>query len=207
MYWAVLGRVNSYLSVYSVIFGMVTNKRTIKQPGDPSARLLLTSVRRQSFAKIIGVHFVTIHQPLWVCIEVWLQCPKEAHFIARNAQSKKAEGNLYVQTPTELEERDDLEEKLSSPSSSAAATCSWIRLRGQKHEMRGAGGRWRHSPSHDSFQPYPIINDLRRIFSIKPEIFRWKNIEKEHSVTCYPCNIRHLYTQPYSKSEKALNCR
>ena len=52
MYWAVLGRVNSYLSVYSVILGMVTNKRTIKQPGDPSARLLLTSVRRQSFAKM-----------------------------------------------------------------------------------------------------------------------------------------------------------
>ena len=153
---------------------MVTNEQPNNQPRDPSASLLLTSVRRQSFAKIIGVHFVTIHQPLWVCIEVWLQCPKEAHFIARNAQSKKAEGNLYVQTPTELEERDDLEEKLSSPSSSAAATCSWIRLRGQKHEMRGAGGRWRHSPSHDSFQPYPIINDLRRIFSIKPEIFRWK---------------------------------
>ena len=46
MYWAVLGGVNSYLSVYSAIFGMVTNE----QPGEPRASLLLTSVRRQSFA-------------------------------------------------------------------------------------------------------------------------------------------------------------
>ena len=52
LYCAVLGGFNCHLSVYSVIFGMVTNKRTIKQPGDPSARLLLTSVRRQSFAKM-----------------------------------------------------------------------------------------------------------------------------------------------------------
>ena len=28
VYWAVLGRVISYFSVYSAIFGMVTNERT-----------------------------------------------------------------------------------------------------------------------------------------------------------------------------------
>ena len=50
MYWAVLGRVNSYLSVYSAIFGMVTNEQPNEQPGEPSASLLLISVRRQSFA-------------------------------------------------------------------------------------------------------------------------------------------------------------
>ena len=48
--WAVLGGVNSYFSVYSSIFGIVTNDRTTNQPGDPSASPLLTSVRRQSFA-------------------------------------------------------------------------------------------------------------------------------------------------------------
>ena len=52
VYWAVLGGVNSSLSVYSAIFGMVTNERPTEQPGEPSASLLLTSVRRQSFAKI-----------------------------------------------------------------------------------------------------------------------------------------------------------
>ena len=36
--------------MYSAIFGMVTNKQPTEQPGDPSASLLLTSVRRQSFA-------------------------------------------------------------------------------------------------------------------------------------------------------------
>ena len=41
------------MSVYSAIFGMVTNERPTEQPGDPSASLLLTSVRRQSFAKTI----------------------------------------------------------------------------------------------------------------------------------------------------------
>ena len=58
VYWAVLGGVNIYLSVYSAIFGMVTNKQPTEQPGDPSASLLLTSVRRQSFAKRICIDFV-----------------------------------------------------------------------------------------------------------------------------------------------------
>ena len=35
------GAVNSYFSVYSAIFGMVTNNNN--QPGDPRASLLLTS--------------------------------------------------------------------------------------------------------------------------------------------------------------------
>ena len=34
--------VNSYFSVYSAIFGMVTNNQPNEQPGDPSASLLLT---------------------------------------------------------------------------------------------------------------------------------------------------------------------
>ena len=59
----------------------------------------------------------------------------------------------------EFEERDG-EEKLPLLSSSPAPW--WIRLRGQKHEMRGAGGRWRHSSSHDSFQAKPISNDLQQ---------------------------------------------
>ena len=50
VYWAVLGGFNSYLSVYSAIFVLVTNNQTTNQPGDPRASLLLTSVRRQSFA-------------------------------------------------------------------------------------------------------------------------------------------------------------
>ena len=54
MYWAVLGGVNSYFSVYLPIFGMVTTKQPTEQPGDPSACLLLTSVRRQSFAISLG---------------------------------------------------------------------------------------------------------------------------------------------------------
>ena len=44
--WSVGGSSNHF-PAYWAIFGMVTNKR---QPGDPSASLLLTSVRRQSFA-------------------------------------------------------------------------------------------------------------------------------------------------------------
>ena len=52
VHWAILGGVNSYFSVYSPIFGMVKNNQPTNQPGDPSASLLLTSVRRQSFAKI-----------------------------------------------------------------------------------------------------------------------------------------------------------
>ena len=39
--------VNNHFPLYWAIFGMVTNKR---QPGGPRASLLLTSVRRQSFA-------------------------------------------------------------------------------------------------------------------------------------------------------------
>ena len=46
-----LGGSSNHFPVYWAIFGMVTNKR---QPGDPSASLLLTSVRRQSFAKCRG---------------------------------------------------------------------------------------------------------------------------------------------------------
>ena len=42
-----LGGSSNHFPVYWAIFGMVTNKR---QPGDPRASLLLTSVRRQSFA-------------------------------------------------------------------------------------------------------------------------------------------------------------
>ena len=38
--------------MYWAIFGMVTD-RPNKQPGDPSASLLLTSMRRQSFAMIM----------------------------------------------------------------------------------------------------------------------------------------------------------
>ena len=41
-----LGGSSNHFPVYWAIFGMVTNE----QPGDPSASLLLTSVRRQSFA-------------------------------------------------------------------------------------------------------------------------------------------------------------
>ena len=37
---------------------MVTNERTNEQPGDPSASLLLTSVRRQSFAIILRIAVV-----------------------------------------------------------------------------------------------------------------------------------------------------
>ena len=44
------GRSQQLISVYSAIFGMVTTKQPTEQPGDPSASLLLTSVRRQSFA-------------------------------------------------------------------------------------------------------------------------------------------------------------
>ena len=58
LYWAVI----SYFSVYSAIFGMVTNKR---QPGDPSASLLLTSVRRQSFAII----FFVLNSFNWTCLK------------------------------------------------------------------------------------------------------------------------------------------
>ena len=47
-YCGVLGGVNSYLSVYSAIFGMVTNEQPNKQV--ILEQLLLTSVRRQSFA-------------------------------------------------------------------------------------------------------------------------------------------------------------
>ena len=39
---------------YWAIFGMVTNERTNEQTGEPSASLLLTSVRRQSFAKALA---------------------------------------------------------------------------------------------------------------------------------------------------------
>ena len=52
------GRSQQLISVYSAIFGMVTNNRPNKQPGDPSASLLLTSVRRQSFAKKQQYHMV-----------------------------------------------------------------------------------------------------------------------------------------------------
>ena len=60
MNWTVLGGVNSYLSVYSAIFGMVTNNRTNNQPGDPRASLLLTSVKRQSFAKGLRLVVMTL---------------------------------------------------------------------------------------------------------------------------------------------------
>ena len=59
MYWAVLGGVNSYLSVYSAISSMVTIEQPTKQPGDPIASLLLTSVRRQSFAYRLGQDYYT----------------------------------------------------------------------------------------------------------------------------------------------------
>ena len=44
------GRSQQLFSVYSAIFSMVRKEQQNKQPGDPSASLLLTSVRRQSFA-------------------------------------------------------------------------------------------------------------------------------------------------------------
>ena len=44
------GAVNNHFPVYWSIFGMVTNEQTNDQPGDPRASLLVTSVRRQSFA-------------------------------------------------------------------------------------------------------------------------------------------------------------
>ena len=53
--------VNSYFSVYSAIFGMVTNDRTNKQPGDPSASLLLTS-KKAVFCNLVKmwlIYFVT----------------------------------------------------------------------------------------------------------------------------------------------------
>ena len=43
--------------MYWAIFGMVTNKQPNEQLGDPSASLLLTSVRRQSFAIVLGSLF------------------------------------------------------------------------------------------------------------------------------------------------------
>ena len=45
------GRSQQLISVYSAIFGMVTNNQPNKQLGDPRESLLPTSVRRQSFAK------------------------------------------------------------------------------------------------------------------------------------------------------------
>ena len=44
--------INNHFPLYRAIFGMVTNDQTNKQLGDHSASLLLTSVGRQSFAKI-----------------------------------------------------------------------------------------------------------------------------------------------------------
>ena len=44
---------NNHFPVYWAIFGKVTNDQTNKQPGDSCASLLLTTVRRQSFAIII----------------------------------------------------------------------------------------------------------------------------------------------------------
>ena len=45
------GAVNSHFPVYMAIFGKVTTERTTKQPGDPSASLLLTS-EKAVFCKI-----------------------------------------------------------------------------------------------------------------------------------------------------------
>ena len=45
------GAVTNHFPVYKAILGMVTPDQTTNQPGDPSASLPLTSVRRQSFAK------------------------------------------------------------------------------------------------------------------------------------------------------------
>ena len=55
--------VNNHYPVFLAIFGTVTPNRTNKQPGDPSASLLLTNVRRQSFA-IFGRGSGTIYQKI-----------------------------------------------------------------------------------------------------------------------------------------------
>ena len=49
------GHFNNDFPVNQAFFGMLTTKRTTKQPGDPSASLLLTSVRRQSFAILVQI--------------------------------------------------------------------------------------------------------------------------------------------------------
>ena len=54
------GRSQQLISVYSAIFGMVTNNQPNKQPGDPRASLLLTSVRRQSFAKFLWTFHICL---------------------------------------------------------------------------------------------------------------------------------------------------
>ena len=62
------GRSQQLFSVYSAVFGMVTNEQPNNQPGDPSAHLLLTSVRRQSFAIIalLSYHLPErIFKPSW----------------------------------------------------------------------------------------------------------------------------------------------
>ena len=54
LYYGVMGctgRSQQLISMFSAIFGMVTNNQPTEQPGDPRASPLLTSVRRQSFAK------------------------------------------------------------------------------------------------------------------------------------------------------------
>ena len=86
---------------------------------------------------------------------------------------------------------------LARESVSAARSMKWEELE--------AGGDIHPAMIHFSHTPSSMI--LEEYFLSNHKNSDEKNIEKEHSVTCYPCNIRHLYTQPYSKSEKALNCR
>ena len=68
VYWAVLEGVNSYLSVYSAIFGMVTNNNNQTNNQVNLEQACSWPVRRQSVAK--SVNGVLELEEVWICLGV-----------------------------------------------------------------------------------------------------------------------------------------